>query len=170
MKTIFAFSLSIFALLFSFTLYAQVSPIKIKQQSEKPIIEARLNGKRAYFLLDTGSGVTVLDKTQAKHYNFGIKQLINPHKVSGVHGTAGVMNRAYNVQLELGELYIEAPYFTHDLRRVIKSIRDKSLVKISGIIGSDVMNKYGFVIDYGEEMVYVEREDPNNLADISYTR
>ncbi|MDF9801135.1 hypothetical protein OKW21_006398 [Catalinimonas alkaloidigena] len=136
--------------------FAQVSPIKIKKLNSKPIVEAKLNGKKAYFLLDTGSDITVLHDENAKHFDFKIKRMVSPQRVAGIHGNVNNMNRAYGLKLELGDLPIKIPFFTYDLSSVIQAIHSSTLLRISGIIGSDVMIKYGFIIDYKEELVHME--------------
>lgn len=161
MKLLLSFSFILILQCVSQQMMAQIQPVKIKNLSSKPIVQAELNGKKAYFLLDTGSDLTVMHEEQADFYNFNIKEMVIPLKVAGVDGSTGGMNRASNIELKLGELSILTPYFSYDLSNVIKYIQSKTFLKISGIIGSDVMVKYGFVIDYGEELVYIERADPS---------
>lgn len=161
MKLILSFLLILGLLCNSLQMIAQIQPVKIKNLRSKPIVQVELNGKKAYFLLDTGSDLTVMHEDRADFYNFNIKEMVIPLKVAGVNGSTGGMNRASNIELKLGELSILTPYFSYDLSSVIKYIQSKTLLRISGIIGSDVMVKYGFVIDYGEELVYIERADPS---------
>ncbi|WPP53275.1 aspartyl protease family protein [Catalinimonas niigatensis] len=161
MKLILSFLLILGLLCNSLRVMSQIQPVKIKNLRGKPIVQVELNGKKAYFLLDTGSDLTVMHEDIADFYNFNIKEMVIPLKVAGVDGSTGGMNRASNIELKLGELSILTPYFSYDLSSVIKYIQSKTFLTISGIIGSDVMVKYGFVIDYGEELVYIERADPS---------
>ena len=161
MKPILSFSFLLGLLINIQPLMAQIPPVKITNLRSKPIVQAELNGKKAYFLLDTGSDLTVMHEGKAEFYNFNIKEMVIPLKVAGIDGSTGGMNRASTIELKLGELSIQAPYFSYDLSSVIKYIHSKTFLKISGIIGSDVMHKYGFVIDYGEELVRIERADPS---------
>lgn len=147
--------------------FAQLSPVKIKKLSSKPIVEAKINGKKAYFLLDTGSDITVMHNDKAHYYDFKIKQMVNPQKVTGIHGKVNDMNRAYALDLQLGELPIKTTFFTYDLSPVIQNIHSRTLLRISGIIGSDVMIKYGFIIDYKEELVHIENPGSTSMVQAS---
>lgn len=132
------------------------NPIKIEYLRSKPIVAGEINGRKAYFLLDTGSDMTVLHERKASYYNFKVKKMMNPQKIMGISGRHENVNRAGNINLALGELPIISPYFTYDLSGIISSIYRKNSVKISGIIGSDVMIKYGFVIDYNQKLVHYD--------------
>jgi hypothetical protein len=132
------------------------SLIKIEHLQNKPIVMGQLNGRKAYFLLDTGSDLTLLHEGKADYYDFRIKRMANPHKISGAGGSIGYIHRAGNIDLILGTLPVTTAYFTYDLSDIITSIYRKTFIRISGIIGSDVMIKYGFVIDYGQKEVHFD--------------
>jgi hypothetical protein len=44
-------------------------------------------------------------------------------------------------------------YLAYDLSRVVRTTEQKINIKISGIIGSDLMKRYGFIIDYANKQV-----------------
>jgi len=45
-----------------------------------------------------------------------------------------------------------------DMYRLVHSIHAKTGIKIAGIIGSDMMKKYKFKIDYAEKKIYCRFE------------
>lgn len=87
--------------------------------------------------MDIGSDLTVMHEERADFYHFDIKEMVIPLKVAGVDGSTGGMKRASNIELKLGELAIQTPYFSYDLSSIIKYIHNKTLLNISGIIGCD---------------------------------
>lgn len=121
--------------------------VKVKGQ---PIIVGNLNGKKAYFLVDTGSDVTFLNLKDAYRYKFKYAKTVIPgYQLSGLTSRHGEeMLEAYNVDLYLGRRKIEAKYRVFDLTNIIESIGASTGVWINGIIGSDVMRRYKFFIDY----------------------
>jgi hypothetical protein len=143
-------------LMYSNSLSAQ-EPIKIQHLENKPIVVGEINGRKAYFLLDTGSDLTLLHENKATYYDFKIKKMVKPQCITGANGRIGEINRAGDVELFLGTLPITTAYFTYDLSGIIQSIYHKTFIRISGIIGSDVMIRYGFVIDYGKEEVHYDQ-------------
>ena len=157
MKVIFHIPLLFSLLLICSTGLRAQEPIKIEHLKNKPIVVGKINGRKAYFLLDTGSDLTLLHEGKAAYYGFKIKKMVNPQRITGANGRISEINRAGNVNLILGTLPITTAYFTYDLSAIIRSIYNKSFVRISGIIGSDVMIRYGFVIDYGNKQVLYDQ-------------
>ena len=129
--------------------------IKIFGLKHQPIIVGKLNGKTAYFLLDTGSDITVLNLDDARKYEFIIAK--NRYKKLTLSGLTdkyrGDYRTAYNIELFLGKQKVETKYWVFDLSIVIDSIFKNTNLRISGIVGSDVMKRYEFVIDYPEREV-----------------
>lgn len=162
MKRLFAFLLLAVLSTLQFAM-AQTTSLKIKALDNKPIVEARVNGKLAYFLIDTGSDITVIHQPREKYYDFKIKRLSRTHSVIGIHGRGKSVYRAYALDLQLGDLPIKTSFFSYDIGAIVSSIFRKNYVKISGIIGSDVLLKYGFVIDYQAERIYFGQETPVEL-------
>ena len=144
-------------LLFSAGSGTAQDPIKIEDLRNKPIVMGEINGHKAYFLLDTGSDLTLLHEDKAAHFDFTIKKMAKPQRITGANGRISEINRAGDVDLILGTLPITTAYFTYDLSGIIRSIYRKTFIRISGIIGSDVMIRYGFVIDYAKKEVLYDQ-------------
>jgi len=123
--------------------------IKIFNLHKKPIIEATLNGKKAYFLLDTGSDITMLNKHDGKKYGFKLLLRENEsHAAVGIGGKTADFTSTHNVLLELGSTRINTRYLAYDMTTIVQSIAKDTGISISGIIGSDAMKRYGIIIDY----------------------
>ena len=123
----------------------------------KPIIKVEVNGKTAYFLVDTGSDMTILHRDVANRYDFvPVLTSANQQKALGLSGKQQTIHRVKNVELINGNTPIKALFKTFDLSGVVSSLRDRVGVKISGIIGSDVMKRYGFIIDYQQQTIAIK--------------
>lgn len=130
--------------------------IKIFNLHRKPIVEATLNGQKAYFLLDTGSDITMLNKDEKNKYGFKLRIRENEnHAAVGIGGKTTELTSVYQVHLKLGSTRIVTSYLAYDMSDIIQAIDQNSGVKISGIIGSDAMKRYGIIIDYKNKVVGV---------------
>lgn len=130
--------------------------IKIVNLQRLPIVEVMLNEKKAYFLLDTGSAITMLDKGAIGKYGFKSFLRENErHTAVGIGGTASTFTSASKVRLELGSSRIITRYMIHDLSHIVHQIKKSSGLEISGILGSDVMKRYGIIIDYRHKRIGV---------------
>ena len=122
--------------------------IQIVSLQKKPIVEATLNGKKAYFLLDTGSDMTILHKDDKEKYGFQTLLAGEQHDAVGIGGFTSAITSAFDVHLELGSTRIMTHFLSYDLSDIIQYTLKGSGIKINGIIGSDAMKRYGIVIDY----------------------
>lgn len=132
--------------------------IRIVNLQQKPIVQGTLNGKRAYFLLDTGSDFTLLDERQSRRYGFSAADSQGDKgadKALGLGGKVVFFRVVHDVTIVLGNTQISANCRTYDMSRVVDSIKRKSGIQIAGIIGSDVMKRHGVIIDYRNREVGV---------------
>ena len=135
--------------------------LEIVDLTFKPVIEVTLNGKKAYFLIDTGSDITILNARDTKKYGFGIvKRAFENHSLVGLGGSVASIYSTYDVELKVGSSRVMNRYLAHDLSRVVKRMEEKISIRISGIIGSDLMKRYGFVIDYANKQVGILTAKP----------
>ena len=86
--------------------------IMIFQSSSRPIIKGKVGNKDAYFLLDTGTNLALIDSTQTDKYNLekGIEFSGN------IIGTGGLGTKAYycNTTVLLGDKSIKG-FLLYDL-------------------------------------------------------
>lgn len=123
----------------------------------KPIIKTTLNGKKAYFLIDTGSDITVLHSKRAERFDFQ-PLIASSQKLQamGFNGDRHTVYKATDVKLVIGTMPIKALYKTYDLSGVVRSIHNRVGIDVAGIIGSDVMKRYGFIIDYQKQTIAIK--------------
>ena len=118
-----------------------------KTVSRIPVAEVKINGKRAFFIIDTGASCSILNESVSEHFGFryGIKR--DDH-VFGLAGTAQ-MHRAFNCSVEFGPLDLTHTTFrTKHMDDIVSLIKQHENIEIAGIIGSDVLNHYRVAIDF----------------------
>jgi len=117
-----------------------------------PVISATLNGKPAYFIIDTGASVSVLNEPEAKSYGFivGANDDVN---VTGFTGTSN-MRRVVNCTLQVGTLKITHIRFScKNINELVTVVYGNENIKISGILGSDLLGQYRMQIDFMNQTI-----------------
>jgi hypothetical protein len=122
------------------------------QYKDKPVVEMMLNNKKVWVLLDTGSGITILDIKAKNNYGFKTYQK-DGLEVPGLGSNNNQLHRATGVVLKFGETQLKSVIFAFDLSNIANSIENRTGKRISGIIGTNMMKTYGFVIDLGNNTV-----------------
>ncbi len=122
--------------------------VGLEEHTNQPIVKATLNGETAYFLIDTGAEITCLHIYDSKKYNFKYRPSDRKSVVSGLNASSRRHYIAYGFEMKLGEVLMTNKFRVLDVTNIINSIETDSGIKISGIIGSDMMQKHHFVINY----------------------
>lgn len=127
---------------------------RIKSLSEKRlIVEAEVNDKPAYFLLDSGASVALIDKDRKKEY--GLKE---GRRFEGtIIGAGGEMRnvRHCDTFVHFGGKVIPQ-FLLADISGVVKSIKKETGIEILGIISLPQMSMIGMNIDINSSEVWLE--------------
>jgi predicted aspartyl protease len=113
------------------------------------LVEATLQGKKCYFILDTGSVNSVLDAREAALLT-AVAQTDREVMLGSVDSRQ-LRTRYVQVQ-ELaiqGQVYRELSLLPVDLSEVSKTLE----TQVSGIIGNDILSQYTVAIDYKEKKI-----------------
>ncbi|WPP50807.1 aspartyl protease family protein [Catalinimonas niigatensis] len=128
--------------------------INMVHLDHKPIVAAKINGKTAYFLIDTGSDISILDEKNTKLFKFRIAHSKEEsHNIEGINGIKKNLSRIKFCRLVLGNSEMKSTLFALDLSKLVSLVKKKSHITIHGIIGSDIMRKYDFMIDYNTRRI-----------------
>lgn len=121
---------------------------------KQPIIEGRLNGQKAYFMLDSGSQLSLLNSSAAEAFSFGVSRKgPDDRNLNGVGGAGEKLKYAYEYQLGLGmQATIDVSFFAYGLDHLLD---EKNGIRPIGIIGGDLMKRYGFQIDFKNKCVRI---------------
>jgi hypothetical protein len=134
---------------------AQLTPgcVSFKTVNKIPVVEGKINGKKAYFIIDTGASISLLNETEANKFGFRFftSEGLEVHGLGG----NGQINEATHCQVEFGSLKIRGLKFhTKQLNEVVRVIRQNEDIEIAGIIGANVIDYYGVTIDYRNRKIY----------------
>lgn len=127
---------------------------RIKSISKKRlIVEGQVNGKAAYFLLDSGASVGLMDYGQRKDYDLAVGK-----KFGGtIVGAGGEMRnvRHCNTFLDLhGKLVPQ--FLLADIGAVVESIRRETGIEILGILSLPQMKMTGIQLDTNDNLIIIE--------------
>jgi hypothetical protein len=118
--------------------------------SHIPVVKARLNGKAALFIIDTGASISILNAGFAAYYGFSVVEEITVrHTATGLEGAALPLGYVGKYTLEVGPLQIRSPRFqSRDLQAISSLFFDDGHIHIAGIFGADVLTRYKMRIDF----------------------
>lgn len=127
---------------------------KIQSKSEKRlIVEGLVNGKSAYFLIDTGASVGMMDYEQRKDYDLAVGKRFN----GTIVGAGGEMRnvRYCDTFVELGGKLIPQ-FLLADIGGVVESIKRETGIEILGILSLPQMGMVGMNIDVNSHEIWFE--------------
>ena len=122
--------------------------------SKVPVVEGTINGKQAFFIVDSGASLSVLDDNQSDYFEFSTSK--SNIAAAGYGGVASFGN-ASDVKLTVGGKRFNTDFKSQDLSKIVDLIRENDGVEISGIIGSDIMKDYHFIIDYADLTISISK-------------
>ena len=127
---------------------------RIKSISEKRlIVEAKVNDKKAYFLVDTGASLALMDYDQRKKYELSVGKSYH----GTIVGAGGEMrNVKYcNTFVNLEDKVIPQ-FLLADMREVVKSIKRETGIEILGIISMPQCKMFGLSLDCNDNEIILE--------------
>ena len=153
-------------LTFSFLLHAQhAEHVRIVSLKNKPIVQAKINGKKAYFLIDTGSDISIINASQLERFELTDQKIYhNSRTALGFNGGKAEIKRVKGAQLALTEYATHEMFYSLNLDCLVNSIKRKTNLRIVGIIGADVLIKYHCVIDYEKQQLTILSQRSNKAV------
>lgn len=127
---------------------------QFKSLSDKRlIIEAEVNGKKSFFLIDTGASVGLIAEDKVKRFD-----IVRGRKYPGsLVGAGGEMEDVYycNTLVRFGGKDIPQFLIT-DISGVRNSIERETGIEILGIIGLSQMKITSMQVDANDNMIIIE--------------
>lgn len=127
---------------------------KFKSLSDKRlIIEAEVNGKKGFFLIDTGASVGLIAEDKVKKFD-----IVRGRKYPGsLVGAGGEMEDVYYCNTLVRFSGKDIPQFLiTDISGVRNSIERETGIEILGIIGLSQMKIASMQVDANDNMIIVE--------------
>ena len=127
---------------------------QFKSLSDKRlIIEAEVNGKKGFFLIDTGASVGLIAEDKVKKFD-----IVRGRKYPGsLVGAGGEMEDVYycNTLVRFGGKDIPQ-FLISDISGVRNSIERETGIEILGIIGLSQMKITSMQVDANDNMIIIE--------------
>lgn len=140
--------------------YIPIEVTVIEDDGFHLMIAVEVNGLPARMLLDTGASRSVFDLERISRFFTGSRPDFETNeKLSTGLGTRDMQSQAlYLKELKIGELRIRKyPAVVLDMSHVNLSYSELDLPPIDGVIGSDILMKYGAVINYGKMVMRINK-------------
>jgi clan AA aspartic protease (TIGR02281 family) len=117
-------------------------------------IEARVNGKTARLLLDTGASHTIIATPSAVH--LGLRTTPSNERAGGVGAADHPTETTVLAELQLGSLTLRGvAAWTFDLSHVNRALEARGGAPIDGALGGDVLRPAAAIIDYAQTTLYL---------------
>ena len=116
----------------------------IIQNSSRPIIKGKVGDKKAYFLLDTGSNLAILDSSQISEYKLQQDNQF-PGNVIGLTGDSIPTYYCTSI-VTVGDKILDG-FILSDLSSIRNSIQRETDINILGIISYPQMKQLGIILN-----------------------
>ena len=128
----------------------------------RPYLRVKLNGRDALFVIDTGSGFTVISREAAKR--FGVQEIARGGHSQGVGGT-GKFPIVYGLikSIDIGAATLRmAPCFIRSFHGETERAADE---RADGFIGLSILSRYLTELDYEEGRLRLDRREGSSLPE-----
>ena len=135
----------------------EVKPIYMKDQlpGDLPVIALSNNGKMLNFLLDSGSNISHICEDCYESLESDLIGTFEENSVAGLGATnMGVTMCKAILSDNIGNKYNVNFSISKQLVDVAKTIEASTNVRIHGLLGTDFLKKYNYVIDFNSLKVY----------------
>ena len=135
-----------------------VTIVSIEDDGCHLMVEGLINGIEANLLIDTGASRTVFDQDRVmRFFGDGAIDFEANEKLSTGLGTSTMESRTVQLdEIRLGELLIkDYTAVVLQMSHINESYDKLNLPGIDGVIGGDLLEKYGAVVDYGSKELRV---------------
>ncbi len=118
---------------------------------------AKVNGKLANLLIDTGASRTVFDSNRIERFAKKNSMLLSDHMSTGL-GTNSMQSHTLVLKkIQLGDLILtNHEIFLLDLSHVNETYENLNRKNLDGVIGGDVLFNYNAVINYKKKLLLID--------------
>ncbi len=144
-----------------------IAVIAIEEDGCHLMVKGSINGREANLLIDTGASRTVFD--QERILTFIEDQVVDfeeNEKLSTGLGTSTMASKSITIrEIKLGDLSIkDYTAVVLEMSHINESYAKLDLPCIDGVLGGDLLEKHGALIDYGrKELRFILPEMPSQM-------
>lgn len=121
------------------------------------LINAKINGVRGSFILDTGASTSCVGFDCVSKFNLEAKK--SQTRASGAGATGMYTQLSTNNELALGRWKNESFHIViFDLSHVNEALTEHKAKPVHGIIGADILMKGKAIIDYHNHYLYLKKD------------
>lgn len=125
----------------------------IIESDKRPIVKATVNGLQAYFLVDTGASVNILDADRMKYFKFTKGRVIGT--IIGSGGGSSENCLANNANVILAQTFPVYQWVTYSLGSVVDSIKAQTGIRIDGILGTPAIKQMEMKINLNDKIIKI---------------
>lgn len=129
-------------------------PMEMDLEDNIIFVTLNINGQDAWFIVDTGAGISIIDRKQAEAFRFRYY----PEKGSGkIHSVGGhsEVSLTSHISVSYKEVSLtRTKFYASDIDALNRFLAKRGK-EILGIVGADFLQRHQAVIDYGENMIYI---------------
>ena len=112
-----------------------------------------VNGKPCIFLIDTGGGATLIDKS--KKYKFGLEASKTGDYAAGIGSVSALTKTSATLQINGYEIE-EKNLYLMDISYINSEFRKNHARQVDGVLGTDFLDKYEAIIDYSRCKLFLK--------------
>lgn len=132
--------------------------IKLKKMATNHLeLDAKINGVKGRFILDTGASNSCVGMDQIEHFKLEASE--SETKAAGAGAIDMETQQSDNNTLEIGKWKTKKSHLVlFDLTHVNAALEQHKAPTVRGIIGADVLEKGKAVIDYKKKVLYLKKK------------
>lgn len=123
-------------------------------RSGLPVVTFSNGGKKFMFLLDTGSNYSIVNSGSLDQVEHSVIEGATG-EVYGMDGNIVKISYAHIV-LESENSTFEDDFQVVDMSNAFANLKESQGVEVIGIIGSNFMNRYNFILDFKDLIAYTK--------------
>ena len=117
-------------------------------------LEAKINGIKGKFILDSGASNSCICTTLESNFNIISKE--TTEKASSATSEIGNTKISKNNTIQIGKWENKINLITFDMSHINRALSEKKIDSISGIIGGDILKNSKAILDYKSDKLYLK--------------
>ena len=114
-----------------------------------------VNGTPCVFLVDTGGGGTLIDKSKKR--KFGLEASKTVDYAAGIGSRSSLVKTEATLQIDGQDIKVDDLYLM-DISYINSEFKKNRAKQVDGVLGTDFLDKYGAVIDYAQQKLFLAKE------------